>query len=361
MWQPSHESHFKTMKRALLLAAILGGVQVVSTPSKAQTAGAQLFNILTPAAGNIQFSGEGTATFNQSLGTNNNFNVGSSTNLGVNASASTTQDFTATGSAALDLSGSSRIQQTIGTASSAFNTAVVTEAAATAANSIATEAANTSTWGVSAEAKYGAEADWNDNQASYEAQWSAGWEAEYKNAYGTAYSNVVSNSSVTSTTNEGGASQSGTISAQFTTTEVGGGTQSIQRAMAAAEAEAAYGASYVAGYEYSNGDTFETEAEWQAAYDAKYAVAYSNSAAAAAAATSRLSESSVNVTGIGVIADVIAADSSSFTADASKATTHEAGNGNANASSGASLSTSSFATQSNSTSANAFMQAFSGN
>lgn len=343
------------MKKAIILAAVLGIAPAAFSPARAQTAGAQLFNILTPAAGNVQFSGEGTATFNQSLGTNNNFNVGSSTNLGVNASASSTQDYTATGNAALDLSGSSRLQQTIGTASQAFNTSVVTEAAATAANSIASEAANTSTWGV----EYNAEWDYGNGAGNTtEAQWQAGWESEYKNAYSTAYSNVVSNSSVTSSNTEGGASQSGTISANFQTTEVGGGTQSIQRAMAAQEAEATYGSSWEAGYEYSNGETYETQADWQAAYDASYSAAYSNSAANAAAATSRISESVVNVTGIGVIADVIAADSSTFEANATKDAAHEAGNGNANASSGANLATSSFATQSNATTANAFMQAF---
>jgi len=357
----SSQLHNPSMKKAIILAAVLGIAPAAFSPARAQTAGAQLFNILTPAAGNIQFSGEGTATFNQSLGTNNNFNVGSSTNLGVNASASSTQDYTAVGNAALDLSGQSRLQQTIGTASQAFNTSVVTEAAATAANSIATEAANTSAWGVSAQAKYGAEADWNENQASYEAQWQAGWEAEYKTAYSTAYSNVVSNSSVTSSTTEGGASQSGTISANFKTTEVGGGTQALQRAMASQEAEAQFGSSWQANYEYSNGETYETAGDWQAAYDAAYAVAYSNSAVNAAAATSRVSESVVNVTGIGVIADVIAASSSTFEANASKEEAHELGNGNANASSGANLSTSSFATQSNSTSASAFMQAFGSN
>jgi hypothetical protein len=348
------------MKKAIFLAAVLG----VAPVAFGQTASAepnQLFNILTPAAGNVQFSGQGTATFNQSLGTNNNFNVGSSTNLGVNASASSTQDFTASGSAQLDLADTSRLQQTIGTASQAFNTSVVTEAAATAANSIASEAANTSTWGVSAEAKYGAQADWNSNKASYEAQWSAGWEAEYKNAYATAYSNVVSNSSVTSSTNEGGESQSGVISANFKTTEVGGGTQAIQKAMASQQAEAAFGSEWKADFEYSNGETYATKAAWEAAYSAAYSQAYESSAANAAAATSRVSESDVKVTGIGVISDVVSRATSSFTADAGKAEVHQDGNGNANAGSGASMSTASFATQANSTSANAFMQAFGTN
>ena len=169
------------MKKAILLAAVLG-IAPIGFASKASAEPAQLFNILTPTAGNVQFSGQGTATFNQSLGTNNNFNVGSSTNMGVNASASSTQDYTAVGMAQLDLSGSSRLQQTIGTASQAFNTSVVTEAAATAANSIASEAANTSTWGAQSNAshEYG-----NVAGNTTDAEWRTGLESEYNNAYST--------------------------------------------------------------------------------------------------------------------------------------------------------------------------------
>ncbi|WP_158217088.1 hypothetical protein [Synechococcus sp. 8F6] len=350
------------MKRAIFLAAALGVAPFAFGQSASADVPNQLFNILTPAAGNVQFSGQGTATFNQSLGTNNNFNVGSSTNIGVNASASSTQDYVASGSGNLDLSGSSRLQQTIGTASEAFNTSVVTEAAATAAHSIATESANTSTWGISAEAKYGAEYTNGDAavKADYEAQWSAGWEAEFKQAYTNAYSNVVSNSSVTSQTAESGAEQSGVISANFMTTEIGGGTQAIQSAMAHQLASAEYGTEWVAGTKY-DGEEYANQSEWQAAYDVAYNQGYAASAVNASAATSRISESDVKVTGIGVISDVVAAATSSFTAEATKNTAHEEGNGNANASSGVQMSTASFATQANSTSANAFMQAFGSN
>lgn len=350
------------MKKAILLAATLGFSPAAFSPALAEPS--QLFNILTPAAGNITFSGEGTATFNQSLGTNNNFNVGSSSNFGVNASASSTQDYAATGSALLDLAGSSRIQQTIGTASSAFNTSVVTEAAATAANSIAAEAANSSSWGVSAEAKYGAEADWNNNKASYEAQWKAGWEAEYKTAYSSAYSNVVSNSQVTSSNTDGSNSQTGTISAAFTTTEVGTGTQSLQKAIAEQSANSEWGVSAEAKYgaSYTNADATQKafyDAEWKAGWESSYEQSYESAGVQAAASAARFSNSNVVVTGIGVIADINSKDTSSFNAEASKPAPSTDGNGNANASAGGNLSTSSFATQANSTTASAFMQAFS--
>ena len=65
--------------------------------------------------------------------------------------------------------------------------------------------------------------------------------------------------------------------------------------------------------------------------------------------------------GIGVIADVNAAATSKFTSTAQliEGATRD-GNGNGNASAGANLATSSYANQNNATTANAFMQAFSG-
>ena len=124
------------MKKPLVLAALLAAAPFASLTAKADP----LFNIQTPSAGNVVFTGSGTAQFNNSLSTNNNFNVGSSTNLGVNASASSTSDYTAQGAAQLDLAGTSRLQQTIGTATSAFNASSLIEAASASA----TTAANSS-------------------------------------------------------------------------------------------------------------------------------------------------------------------------------------------------------------------------
>ena len=68
-----------TMKRPLLLAALVATTGLVGTTAKAEPL--QMFNIQTPGAGMINFSGTGTANFNQSLGTSNSFNVGSSPTL----------------------------------------------------------------------------------------------------------------------------------------------------------------------------------------------------------------------------------------------------------------------------------------
>jgi len=50
-----------------------------------------IINATTP--GGLTFSGVGTATFNNAIGTSNQFNVGSNTSIGVNASVSATQEF----------------------------------------------------------------------------------------------------------------------------------------------------------------------------------------------------------------------------------------------------------------------------
>ena len=103
------------------------------------------------------------------------------------------------------------------------------------------------------------------------------------------------------------------------------------------------------------------ESEWTAAYEAKYQMAFSSAYSEAQSQIQRESVSNVDVAGIGVIADVNAAASSNFTATSQLIEgAARDGNGNGNASAGANLATSSYANQSNSTTANAFMQAFSG-
>ena len=134
------------MKRPILMAALLAASSAMIQPAQAQDehTGSMLrmFDISTPSAGKVNFIGTGTANFNHSIGTNNNFNVGSSTALGVNASASSTEDYTAEGNADLQLAGTSRLQQTIGTATSAFNVATANESSSTAAHTSAFEVAN---------------------------------------------------------------------------------------------------------------------------------------------------------------------------------------------------------------------------
>ena len=104
-----------------------------------------------------------------------------------------------------------------------------------------------------------------------------------------------------------------------------------------------------------------SEAEWEAAYEQEYQQAFAAAYSTASGAIERKSVSNVDVAGLGVIADVNAAATSKFTSTAQliDGATRD-GNGNGNASAGANLATSSYANQNNSTTANAFMQAFSG-
>ena len=157
------------MKRPLLLAAVLAAAPLMAGTAKAEPL--QMFNIVTPSAGVVNFSGTGTANFNQSLGTTNNVNLGSSTNVGVNASASSTSDYTSSGFAKLDLDDSSRLQQTIGTATTAFNTNTAAESSAIAAHTTATERANSSSYGSSWDSSY---------NSTYSTE--SGWEQNTENA-----------------------------------------------------------------------------------------------------------------------------------------------------------------------------------
>ena len=201
------------MKRPLLVAAVLAAAPLMTGTAKAEPV--QMFNILTPSAGVVNFSGTGTANFNNSLGTNNSVNLGSSQNVGVNASASSTSDFTASGSAQLDLDDTSRLQQTIGTATTAFNTNTAAESSARAAHTTATEVANSSSygqqWSSSYNSTYSSESGWERNldvnasvgqeyvrgnltdgfeyksEAEYtsdsKAAWKVGWDNEYNTVF----------------------------------------------------------------------------------------------------------------------------------------------------------------------------------
>ena len=76
------------MKRNLLVAASLLGAVASFSITRAEAS--PQFSVTAASPGAIQFAGSGTAQFNNSIGTNNSFQVGSSTNLGVNASTSST-------------------------------------------------------------------------------------------------------------------------------------------------------------------------------------------------------------------------------------------------------------------------------
>jgi hypothetical protein len=62
------------MKKHSLIAARLLAVGTISTLT-AQTKAEAMFQVVAASPGTINFSGSGTAQFNNSLGTNNSFQV----------------------------------------------------------------------------------------------------------------------------------------------------------------------------------------------------------------------------------------------------------------------------------------------
>ena len=404
------------MKRPILLAALLAASSAMIQAAKAEETHTgqmlRMFDISTPSAGVVNFRGTGTANFNQSIGTNNNFNVGSSTNLGVNASASSTEDYTATGDAHLALAGTSRLQQTIGTATSAFNVATANESSSTAAHTSAFEVANSSSYGSEFTSDYANslksdggwelraadEADaangagwYSDSAAEGETNfvavgadqnsdtvwtsyanesWDAGWQAKYNETYAESYESAVSASSTESVNTD----SSGIISGVFSTVDYGASTSEVTSAQTADMSDSANAAASEQITKTVDGDTTTyainengnyagqtlTQEEMATAYDKEFTKSF-NTAFSAAAGLMRSSDSTVTVTGIGVIADVNASSESTFKASSTLLDgAARDGNGNGNASSGANLATSSYANQSNSSTASAFMQAFSG-
>lgn len=128
------------MKRLLLAAALL---TTAAAPAMAQPT--HLFSINTANPRSIDFKGTGTANFNNSTGTQNNFNVGSSTNLGVNGSINATRDYGGTSDGTLQLAGTSVMQQTIGTSGNAANVQAASQAAGLAAYTSANQFAKKTT------------------------------------------------------------------------------------------------------------------------------------------------------------------------------------------------------------------------
>jgi len=326
------------MRKSIFVAAALAAASFASMPSKAN----DMFNVVAPTAGTIQFSGNGTASFNQSVGSNNSFQVGSSTNLGVNASTSSTPEYGVQSKAQLDLAGTSTLQQVIGT-SGTFKRA---------ASSYAVDAMSRAGWASSYQAgaqvggkTYNSEAEW---KADYEAAYSLNVKAGYQAAAN--YANSRTDSQGTD----------GVISGNFRTVEVGSarasGSAADWESNASASASAKYGASYASATPAQKA-SFSTEAAWKAAYDSEYNAAY----ATASAAGNRYTDSSVTVRGIGSDANVQAASTSQFLVDINTAGADTSGStATANGSAGANLATSSFANQSQASTANAFMQAFGG-
>jgi hypothetical protein len=326
------------MKKNLLLAASLLTVGVASTLT-AQTKAEDMFQVVAASPGTINFSGAGTAQFNNSLGTNNSFQVGSSTNLGVNASVSSTTGYAVDSTADLGLTGSTTLKQVIGT-SGAANSATQTS---TTAHTNAMEAMASWSGGVEYDAS-------NNRGYSTQREWQAAFDAEYSRQYTTARSQE--------STSDSASTNDGTISGSFRTIEAGtaraSGNATDWDSSASASASAEWGASYE-----SRNSNYSAmgEAEWQAEYDRSYNAAYAN----ASAASNRYSDSTVNVKGIGSDASVNASDTSNFLVDITQSgTAATSSTSTANGSAGASLATSSFANQSSSSTASGFLQAFGG-
>jgi hypothetical protein len=334
----------KFMRKSLLIAAALtvSSATAMVEPSFASSSGSSSspqFSVTAASAGSILFQGDGTAQFNNSVGTNNSFQVGSSTNLGVNASTSSTAEYGVTAGATLDMGASSVLKQVIGTS----GTNAAKTSTATAAHDVARSTMSSTEIGV----------EWDrdtNGRWSSEGAWKVDYDREYNSAYQNAYSNIKSNETSTG--------QSGTISGVFATKETGsattGGSMADWSASASASADSKYGVDYE---NRSSTYSFSSEGAWQAAYDAEYNRAY----AGAAAGAQRTSESEVTVNGIGSDAAVTAAETSKFDVQIAQNSGMNFGStATANGSSGASLATSSFANQSNSSTASGFMQAFGG-
>ena len=389
------------MKKSLLVAAALFTATTATQLAQVAKASPQ-FKVTAASPGTIDFTGSGTAQFNNSIGTNNSFQVGSSTNLGVNASASSTPEYGVDGQARLDLAGTTTMKQVIGTSGNAQNTTNTATAASTVAHDVATKRANSraAEAQTSFDAEYGSSFEvyrdrevtagratknadnsysWSgsnqytresDFTAARKSSYSSKFDSEYAAEYGSEFTRSLSNiqSADASTTD------SGTIKGTFKTIETGSaqsaGSQSDwstgASSSAKASAEREYGVSYEAGRTYGSGSagvTYASEGEWQAAYDREYNSEYSRSYAVAAAGASRSSDSSVEVNGIGSDANIAAASTSTF--DVKIEGTEQSGldfgsTATANGAAGANLATSSFANQSQSSTASGFMQAFGG-
>ena len=334
------------------------------------------FNINSTKPGNIQHQGEGTAQFNNSIGTNNNFQVGSSTNLGVNASASSTPEYGINSQARLDLASTTTLTQVIGTSGASQSTtdtakaayAVAHEAASTRAHSRGLEVQRT--WEASNGGSY-ANSSGYSSEGAWNADRKAAYDVEYNNTYDSEYSREFSRTLTNVTSSNSSSGNSGTIKGVFKTEETGAavsnGTSVDWTASALSEAESEYGTSYsdwqangsTNGYKGTS-STITSAGDWQQAYNAAYSRSYATSAAGAA----RSSDSSVEVNGIGSDANVAAASTSTFDVkiSATSGTSFDFGStATANGTAGSSLATSSFATQSNAATSSGFMQAFGNN
>ena len=402
---------------SMVLAAI--AASAVATPALANDPGKMfMINAVTP--GVVSFSGEGTAQFNNASTTANAFSVGSSTNFGVNASASSTLDYMVDANALLQLAGTSQLQQTIGTSSSAANTQAASEAAMTAATTVADRETN-ETFGSNFSdyvARNGGTTEQIaaataasgpvDNTAAGEYSGLYTSEAEYE-ANKTKFFNEKVNdtfSNTVETANESASANNnadGTIagvfdSSSYSRSQIGATASAINSytEQATREADAAYGTDYsgtgagtyesqfntldangdgvinagtetinanAAGLSFNSGTgAMLTQENWSSAKEDAIdaTVADMTNSASSNGDSESQNNATVNVQGVGSIATLNASEDSAFNVDVATRirTQLMTTNGTANGSAGGNLATSSFANQSLSQSASAFIQAF---
>jgi hypothetical protein len=400
----SFPAYFNMRKRLSFLVAAMA--VAAAAPANADPGKMFVINAVTP--GVVSFSGEGTAQFNNSSSTANNFSVGSNTGFGVNGSASSTNDYLVDSFANLALTSNSQLQQSLGTSAQAANVATAADSASASASKTATEATT---------AKYGNSfSDYNDTVGQGVAGFTdelftteAAWEQASSNYSDTVKDTTLnelinSASSSSSSSSNQDQSASGVISGSFYTENnsnssisADAGTIREFAESASASADSAMGVSIS---DYQNkfaaiavlGGTagglsnalIDTDAEraeaaavgllfaesgaalegdaWKEAKTSVAADSFESlSTAAASTGVAHMdSTADVSVTGVGSIATLNAADTSVFTTNIE--TRQRAilpdNNGTANGSAGGNLSTASFANQSNTQSASAFMQAF---
>lgn len=385
---------------AFLVAAMAA---TISAPALAQQDPGKMFLINAVTPGVVSFSGEGTAQFNNSSSTSNAFSVGSSTNFGVNASASSTNDYMVDANALLQLAGSSQLQQTIGTSSSAANVMAASEAAGSAASSIASSQADVkfaenfidySLIKGAALAGGDSPAGFTEDNFSTEAQYNAARDAFTKTATSEAYS-LVTEAATTSSSQ--GASGNGVISGEFITKNTSrsdiGATAAVvaeNSSKATTESNERFGTTYsdystkfnaiagqgglintetekaaanAAGVLYNEATgAIQSDANWSEAKTAFSDATFTSlqNVAKSAGSAENESNATVTVTGVGSIATLNASDDSAFNVDVATRIRNQlmANNGTANGSAGGNLATSSFANQANASTASAFMQAF---
>jgi hypothetical protein len=400
-------------RRITFLAAVVAAT--AASPALANPGKMFLINAVTP--GVVSFSGEGTAQFNNSSATANNFTVGSNTNFGVNGSVSSTADYLVDSFANLGLTNNSNLQQSLGTSASAANVSTAAASALETASTSASKQSNAafgSTFEayesmVSAIAAAGVGGNpgnggTNPNFEGFVA--AAGLDAtawsEAKGNYEEGIKNeimssLVNTSTSSSSTNSSTAQEAaGIIKGSFLTentssskiaatageiaefgntaleasqTALGGTFAAYQSKFSEFDqnndlqlAGAELTAAEAAGFEVNNSGEGFTESEYSNALSEKTEKTFQSLTNAAGSGGEAYNKSiaDVSVTGVGSIASLNAADSSVFNTniETRNRSTLFDNNGTANGSAGGSLSTASFANQSNSQSASAFMQAF---